>query len=263
MYCSDTGILLRDLAISFWGPPGEDSISLYDFYISILTTIGLMIEIESNYFLPSLRLEYNTNKPTVESDSMIIRYNVSLIPFHKQCEFVAVFTNMSFKDIDITLKFKPCAYYNVVKFECISKDDKVIAVASVRFRCEYLEIFLTGVTKDRTVYSVLKTSCIQVLHKLCADYEALRYRLAIVCPESEEGEPHFIMFDPVVPHISITCDECDHKCDVSSHPAGNWVSSAYLGDVKTAIHPKGESLFAHYSEISYSLLIKLTWHNNT
>ena len=98
---------------------------------------------------------------------MIIKYNMALIPFHKLCLFVDVFTKERSDQIDIVVKFLPCADYNVVKFECV-KADKIIANASVRFRCKYLELFVTGVSNSYPeVYSILKTACVKVLNK-CA-----------------------------------------------------------------------------------------------
>ena len=165
---------------------------------------------------------------------------MALIPFHKLCLFVDVFTKERSDQIDIVVKFLPCADYNVVKFECV-KAYKVIANASVRFRSKYLELFVTGVSKSYpVVYSVLKTACVKVLNKMCTEFEGLKFTLAIVCPKSEYPL-HFAKFDPTVPSGRLTCDDptCAHQFDTSSHPAGQWVLSAYMNDPKTAIHPKG------------------------
>lgn len=231
------GILTESRARSLWGDSMTGSISHSDFYISVLSTIGLMIEVESNYFLPSLRIKNDTNKPSITSNSMIILYNVSLIPFHKQCEFVATFTKACYEGI--TLKFAKCPYYNVVRFECIIAD-KTVAIASVRFCSKYLEISITEASENNIpIYSLLKTSCVDVLGKLCSTYKALRYKLTIVCPGSVKSSPHFMEFDPCVPSASLTCNECKDTYSVSSHQARHWVTSAYLDDPKHAIHPKG------------------------
>lgn len=198
--------------------------------------LGMMTEVPNYFFLPSLRLDYSRGRPSTESDSMIMKYNISLIPFHKLCLFVDVFTQKRSDKIDIVVKFLSCADYNVVKFECV-KADKVIAVASVRFRCQYLELFVTGVsTTHKEVYSLLKTSCVIVLNKMCTEFEGLKFTLAIVCPKSEDSL-HFAKFDPTVPSGHLTCDECNHEFDTSSHPAGQWVLSAYIDHL---VYPSGK-----------------------
>ena len=131
----NNGLLSEKHARAIWSGPGKESVSRYDFYTSILTTFGMMIQVPDYFFLPSLRLDYSRDKPSTESNSMIIRYNTALIPFHKLCLFVDVFTKERSDQIDIVVKFLPCADYNVVKSECV-KADKVIAIASVRFRCK-------------------------------------------------------------------------------------------------------------------------------
>ena len=127
-----------------------------------------------------------------------------------------------------------------MKFECV-KADKVIAIASVRFRCEYLELFVTGVSKSNPeVYSVLKTACIKVLNKMCTESQGLKYTLGIVCPKSKDAL-HLAEFDPTVTCKHLTCSDpnCAHQFDTSTHPAGQWVLSPYTEHPKTAIHPKG------------------------
>ena len=236
----NNGLLSEKKARDIWSGPGNESVSRYNFYTSILTTFGMMTQVPDHFFLPSLRLDYSRDRPSTESNSMIILYNMALIPFHKICLFVDVFTKERSDQIDIVVKFLPCADYNVVKFECV-KADKVIAIASVRFRCQYLELFVTGVSKSYpAVYSVLKTACVKVLNKMCTEFEGLKFTLAIVCPKSEDPL-HFAKFDPTVPSGHLTCDDpaCAHQFDMSSHPAGQWVLSAYTNDPKTAIHPKG------------------------
>ena len=130
-------------------------------------------------------------------------------------------------------------------------DGKAIAVASVRFRCNYLELFVThshGVTVPKTtvtaLYSLLKTVCIELLHEMCLG-SVLRYDLAIVCPDSEKDKPHFMIFDPLEVSEQTTilyCNYGSHMCDhdITSHPARNWVRAAYTGNSKNAIHPNGK-----------------------
>lgn len=250
----ENGLLSDDLARSIWNTSSDTdrSISDYSFYKSVLMSFGLMVIIEScddntTYFMPSLRSDYNTEKPTVTSNSMIIVYNISVIPCHKQCAFVAHFTNLRPEQEGFTLKLKECSDYNVVKFDCVLKG-VVKAEAMVRFRYDYLELCIhsSSDSLEPTIYSRLKTACIQVLSKICADYEGLKYKLAIICPRSEEGDPHFIPFNPLNGSISsLKCHES--KCplngndhDFSTHPAILWVKSAYSGGFTTAVHPNGK-----------------------
>ena len=236
----NNGLLSEKKARDIWLGPGNESITRYEFYTSILMTFGLMTQVPDYFFLPSLRLDYSRDKPSTESNSMIILYNMALIPFHKLCAFVDVFTKERSDKTGINIRFLPCADYNVAKFECV-KADKVIAVASIRFRSEYLELFVTGVSNSHPeIYSILKTACVKVLIAMCTEFEALRFKLAIVCPKSKDPL-HFAEFDPTVPSKRLTCDEptCDHQLDTSAHPAGQWVLSGYTEHPKTAIHPKG------------------------
>ena len=240
------GILSKQLAKSFWETTGDGSTGLYAFYTSVLISLGLMIPLESDYFMPSIRSEYDTRRPTSESNSLIFLYNVSLIPFHKQCKFVKAF--MEAKSDTIALKFKLCSSYNVVEFDCMS-NGKHIAVASVRFRCKYLELFITNVTAPRATVtalcSFLKTECIELLHKMCLD-SVLRYDLAIVCPESEKDKPDFMIFDTLEEgeHTTVlSCHACLCKHNITSHPARNWVRAAFAGNPKNAIHPNGNWTF--------------------
>ena len=231
------GLLSKEQARAIWSGVVNESISLYDFYTSILMTFGLMTQVTDCFFLPSLRLKYNTCKPSPESNSMIIKYNMALIPFHKLCLFVDVFTK---EHSDIVLIFSPCADYNVAEFKCM-KADQVIAKASIRFRCEYLELFITDFSSSHAeLCCFLKTACVQVLNEMCSEFKVLKYTLSIVCPKSE-NDLHFAKFDPTIPSKQLTCEDssCNCKFDTSTHPAGQWVLSAYSKHPKTAVHPRG------------------------
>ena len=103
----NNGLLSEKEARDIWSSPGNESISRYDFYTSILTTFGMMIKVPDYFFLPSLRLDYSRGRPSTESNSMIIKYNMALIPFHKLCLFVNVFTKKRSDQIDIVVKFLP------------------------------------------------------------------------------------------------------------------------------------------------------------
>jgi len=242
------GLLPDDLARSIWSAETSESypVSEHEFFTFVLTTslrlmVKLVSEPEIEYFMPSLRSEYDKEKPTTKSDSMIITYNIPHVHFHKLCEFALTFSN--FKREVLTTKLNSCKFYNVVEFSCFISGEKK-ATASVRFRFEYIELLISTINTQHheleTLHSFLKTACIEMLHEFCQEYENLRYRLAIVCPQSEAGNPHFIYFDPMFNSIeNIKCDCGKSPSDLSSHPAILWVQSAYQGNRGRDINLQG------------------------
>lgn len=246
------GLFSEGLARDLWSDCGTESVSRYKFYTSVLISFGLMLKLKDSsklFFMPSLRSTYDTELPTAKSNSLIIIYSISLLPFHKQCEFVTFFENASNDCYKIVMK--ECSSYNVIKFGCsVIRRHGVAVEFSIRFRCEFLELLLTPSSTSSEemnvqVSSFLKTTCIKLLNNICMDFRGLRYNLAIVCPFSEGSRPHFIKFSTL--ETSLSGHSCDtRRCkfntdgyDLESHPAFHWVKSEFQGDRKYAIHPEG------------------------
>ena len=240
----DYGMLTKKLARSFWNE------SDYKFYTSVLTSFGLMIEFDdTKFFMPSLRSKYDTRTPTRLSNSLIVLYkNVSLLPFHKQCEFVTYFQNVRHEKFNITLK--QCSDYNVVKFTCRAAGSDGVVEVAVRFRCEYLELNIVESTFIDTTINIeiagfFKEICINLLNRM--EFRGFRSHLAIVCPDSKEP-PHWLTFkNPKSTQLENHCS--DPQCGFNGrgyvhdkHPAINWVKSE-IQDKSS--HPDGKSI-AHY-----------------
>lgn len=189
------GFLSYKLCRYIWGDNGGGLCALYS---SILGNVGLLVELKSKevpdfspvYFMPSLRMEYEEAEVSNESTSLIIDYNVSLIPFHKQCAFVKYFQSHPHME---TVKVLDCSRYNVVKFRWSSFEGDVDI--AILFRREYLEVSVTSYSSNHAcVYSTVKTACAEVLNRIRKeDITVLRYSFAVVCPRSGL-KPHFIPF---------------------------------------------------------------------
>ena len=259
------GLLSESLARRLWDVCGKESLSRYKFYTSVLISFGLMIKLVDGqmFFMPSLRSTYDRELPTAKSNSLIILYSISLLPFHKQCEFVAFFESASNDYYKIAMK--ECSSYNVITFNCHVKRHGVTAEFAIRFRCDFLELFLNPTSSihsediDIEVSSFVKTTCIKLLnHKVCVDFPGLRYDLAIVCPRSDGLRPHFIKFGTL--ENSLKGHKCNARlCDFNSstdsidhesHPAFHWVKSGFSDNDKYAIHPEGRCIGVPQSERS-------------
>ena len=243
---TENGLISEELAKSLWQSHAD-----FDFYTSVLSGIGLMVKLKTrnDYFMPSLRLKYETEKPDADSNSLLMVYNISLIPFHKQCEFVNHFQMLVREKWKLI--FKECPFYNVIIFDCIHVES-TIAEVSIRFRREFLELSLkvndkaqnlTDATRAE-IYSCLKTACVEVLNKIRASCRDLRYKFAIVCPKSGPKEKlHFIEFDPI--DTSIDNLKCSENCSLTKDELKSrvlWIDSAYQGTFQSAVHPDGELL---------------------
>jgi hypothetical protein len=119
---------------------------------------------------------------------------------------------------------------------------------AVRFRCDFLELFLipTTLSSEGTnvqVSSFIKTTCIMLLNKISLEFPGFRYYLAIVCPHSNDSSPHFIKFGTL--ETSLEGRTCNNQHDVhaynfESHPSFHWVKSKFQKEHKYAIHPEGQ-----------------------
>ena len=228
------GLLFIEQAKVLW----EDEKS-YKFYTSVLLSVGLMAKVDDNkFFIPSLRLEYDTNEPTTHSNSLIVTFSIRLIPFHKQCEFVSHFKEYAYGDCNIT--FNPdCSWYNVVRFKCERRG--IIYNFVIRFRSDYIEIFIES-SEDAPqppteIYSCLKRACADVLMKISKEYSGLQYKFGVVCPKSDSDAPHFVTFSL----LTTSHEECD-KCNTckshtlsSLHPAINWIESVFIGGYSAGV----------------------------
>lgn len=226
------GILSKKVARYFWSDVcGKESVSHYEFYTSVLLKFGLMVEIANdNYFMPSLRSTYDKTTPTATSNSLIIVYDKSLLPFHKQCEFVTYFGSFSNASYKTTLT--KCSAYNVIKFDCVDKCHNVEVIITIRFRSDFLELFITSKSACSEdiyiqIYDFLKKSCVMALNNM--EFRGLHYNLAIVCPESEKSGLHFIKFRHNETSLLHGCslDDCkfNGNKDLDSHPAIHWVNT--------------------------------------
>lgn len=237
------GLLLVEKAKEIWQDGGyhdHESIRLYDFYTSVLLSVGLMVEVdETRFFLPSLRLKYDPDKPSPQSNSLIVEFSIRMIPFHKQCEFVS-----HFKKYYCSISFdSDCSWYNVMSFEC--KKNGEIFNFDIRFRSEYLEIIIkpSRTSPPAEIYSCLKRACADVLTKISKEYSDLRYKFGVVCPRSKTGdEPHFVTFSILTTSPS-ECDKCD-TCKAftlsSSHPAIAWIKSVFIGGYNAGVLVDGK-----------------------
>ena len=244
---TECGIISEKLARSLWQGCGYESISLCDFYISILLSIGLMVKLKKSdtapvYYMPSLCSKCDTAEPDVFSDSLIIDYSISAIPFHMLCGFVNHFQNHD----HITLTKSP--YCNVVNFAW--KSDDGAANITIRFCRQFLEISITDISEGShsflaSIYSTVKTGCIEVLNKIRSDLVQFRCKYSIICPKSKD-KPHFVQFNiSDTSEGNLKCIKCDcSEIELSKFPARLlWVQAAYQGNFQSTLHPDGKLLY--------------------
>lgn len=247
LHLVSNGYLSKSLARSYWacGP-------VYEFYTSVLAgaSVGLMVEIDcERYFMPSLRTEYDTSKPTSRSNSLLTRYNsISHLPFHKQCDLVAFFQEKHDYDGLYRLQLKDCSYYNVVKFSCLD-DGKQAAEIFVRFRRDFLELCISSPLNHENIptgiYSFLKTKWVSFLKEVGSTIPGFYYRLAIFCPNSTEDNIHLpSLYLPQ--HQDVRCRECarEQKSEEEvmqvdcTYPVKHWIEAACTNR-KTVVQPEG------------------------
>ena len=230
------GILSEDVVRSLW-QGSEGTMTLSNFYVSVLINVELMMKLEDKYFVPSLRLRYDTEIPSAESSSLIITSNFSLIPYQKQRDFVKYFTT-HFKE---TISFTDCPFYNAVTFKWKSKSEEVDF--KVRFSRDHIELVLdnfAGIPESLaiTLCSILKTACVETMNYMCKKLPTLRYKLAILCPKSHSSSLHFVPFDILETAVEkLHCSKCSE--DISNFTNLVWVKSAYKGSIRSAIHEDG------------------------
>ena len=193
----ESGFVSTDLCEKLWGSSSTSH------YISILTRVGLMVDIKRNgfstHFMPSLRAEYS--EPSMNSGSMFIISSISSIPFHTQCIFAKCFLAV-FKGAEV----EECPYYNVLKMKLSSQ-----TTMSVTFDSKYLKVTTVSEDPNDTVsgdeLSAIKNACADALNKIrCEVVKDLRYQFGVVCP-SGESEVHFFFFDG-----SCNASSEDQKC---------------------------------------------------
>lgn len=160
------GFLRRNLAERLWNVEGNE-------YISVFIKFHLMVKIPDTElcFMPTLRFKHYKEIPSKYSNSLIVLYSRSLLPFSKQCEFVTEILKLKNDCYRFTLEY--CLHYNVINFRCevsASAFSSNTLKIAVRFRSDYLELCITDPNCDSEpvniicdVCNLLKTACTQVL----------------------------------------------------------------------------------------------------
>ena len=219
------GIVSDELVRSVWQGPPEGSLSPSEFYVNVLKNVGLMMDLNGKYLMPSLKLEYDDSKP--KPDSLIITANKSAVSFRKQCSFLNEFiSNPLLKD---KIQFTECPIYNIATFDWVA--DGITAKISIQFNREYIQISVDS--PSTTARSVLKTACVAIMNRISADKLGVRYEFCVVCPKSG----HFVPFD--VLDTSINELKCP-KCSKSFSANFEWIKCAYTGNIRAVLHYKGK-----------------------
>ena len=222
------GFLSKNLCHYIWGqhPP-----RLCGFYISVLMRVGLMIELQNHsqeFFMPSLRTEHKQKNVNASSTSLLVLFDTTSIPFHKQCLFVKYFQKNGAEVLS-------SSFYNVLKLQL---QDYVIV--TILFCKMFLEISINFTNSELPkhtrdgAYSTAKSTCARVLNRMRSkgvqerdDILDFRYHFAVCCPNSAPQQCHYIIFQDSCQPENIWCNTCKANIDEKTMPERSlWMMSA-------------------------------------
>lgn len=195
-----------------------------DFYLQTLEGIGVIAHIPTDYvehlgfrsgskiyFMPTLRPNFWSEKPSLESNSLIISgesFHRGHLIVHRQSEFLLYLLQHYHEYFSL----KRNREYNVLHFQWSSPNLK--ADVYIRFVVVYAEIEIkpcsTVETEDYDfLCSVLKTASIEIFGR-SNEY----FHLGFICPHSDGKEYpdglHFLPFHPLA--LERNRLYCHHKC---------------------------------------------------
>lgn len=233
------GIVSKQVVRSLWQGAYDSSMSNSDFYVSVLSNVGLLTVLDDDdckYFVPSLRLKH-CRKPA-SFGSLIINSNVSLTPFSgKQCQFVEHLTHHHKATIRLD---EECSFYNsVVLYWKRNKEDQQEAKIIINFFHDFIEVSIDFLSIPKSLssilYSFIKTECVAIMNKISQRKDSLQYKFAIVCPKSIQKSPHFVAFEVLETNVEeLQCSKCSYL--LSGENELQWVKTAYQGSQRSAIH---------------------------
>ena len=278
------GFLSDKLALELWPGEGEGGMTEAQFLLHILKDLKVIVQIDRIlprpteetkttpfcdegqhcYFMPSLRPDFDTTEPKLDSNSLVVVYNVAMIPFHLQSDIVLYLQSQVGKEIT----YDPKPFYNTVCFKWCDPKEQCEANITVRFRMEQIEVSIKfskqapRMSLVTHLFSALKTACVHLLQQLSSQIKGFKYDLAIVCPLSNGGsshskltptsqrKAHFITFNPLATkETSFFCDVCKTSVPSDQLPWARllWTQVAYKGTSQQAVHPDGKSCapFSH------------------
>ena len=271
------------LARKIWSTKAEDQMSAHVFCLKALEALTIITEIRPNflpdilqpnhqsfgkcYFMPTVRTGYKKDD-NIKSDALYITYDTDIIPFHQLGRFVEYLQSRYDKNI----RLKECSNYNEAKFEWVEKpliqsDEKKnepLATISVIFNCQTK--LLSGVVQvvvkmevddadnslKQHIYSVMKTACVEIFHKIGSESPRHQYRLAVPCPlqstkPSTGQKPHLLKFQiSQYNGIGMYCTECEQYTTEAEAERLLWVKAAYKGPAAYSVYHAGTYIYYLY-----------------
>lgn len=247
------GFVSDNVASELWPGEGEGGMSEADYFLHVLEDLNVIARIDPKqlksiqeivpvsqhcFFMPSLRPDFDTSVPKFDSDSLLIVYNVAMIPFHLQSDVIKYLQSQ----LGDSLTFDPKSYYNTVCFRWRDSEQMCEASISVLFQVEQVEVsvkFLSQkppMSQVTNLFSTLKTLCIQMLQQLSSQIKGFEYKLAIVCPHSNRSQTkvHYITFHPLsTKQTAFFCEKCNQTIELPRMRL-LWTQVAFNGPSKPA-----------------------------
>ena len=230
------GFLTFNLAHHLW--------SEYEcnFYLQMLEAIKVIAHIPSEYlelpniqrenkiyFMPTLRPEFYSEKPSTDCNSLIISgesFHWGHLVVHRQSDFLLYLLHHYKNYISLERNRK----YNVMHFRWCSP--KLQADVYIRFIVTYAEIEIKPCSSYEMedfdfLCCALKTACIEIFGK-SNEY----FNLGFICPESDGKEYpdglHFLPFHPLAQERDKLY--CHHKCRkfiLLNEEQKHWIRAPY------------------------------------
>ena len=256
------GFVAGQLASELWPGEGEGAMTEAQFFIHVLEDLNVIARMHPNqvksikeishtcaegqncYFMPTLRPHFDTAVPNFNSNSLVIVYNVAMIPFHLQSNIMIHVQSQ----LGGTVTFDAKQFYNTVCFKWSDPQQGCNADIAVKFQTEQIEVSVQFLGKQPRMptltylFSTLKTICIQMLQQVSSQIKGFEYKLAMVCPHSGDSRTppskcHFITFHPLaIKQKSFFCEKCQMliNSDQLLWSKVLWTQVAFSGTTKSA-----------------------------
>ena len=220
------GLLSYDL-VKYICKDCEDDCNLY---IEVLQRLGFIAKAgdlfylgsyRGFYFFPSLRSKHCPRDTPSDQDSLFVLFPKE-VPFDVQPQFIKYFENQFGNEM--TILSEEC--YDALRLSW--SDDEGTADIHIRFLLSFAEVSVTIPPDSQStsfrskLYSILKTTCMDIFNKTAREVPGMRYNLAVLCPICTDPEikSHFIKFHS--DHDETFCDTCKDCIDIHGN-SRTWI----------------------------------------
>ena len=264
------GFLSQKLAVHLWPEEGEGKMSQAHFLISVLKQFRFALptkdlHLDSDdlnidegklcHYMPSLRPDFDTTEPKGDANSLFVTYNDAVLPFNFSTDVILHLIN----HFGGTITYTPKPFYNTVSFKWHDTQEQRDADVIVRFHTEHLEVsvkFLSQAPRMSTVttiFSQLKSACIELFEQLSSKIEEVNYEFAVICPYGNESSSHtrkmasplsskkvhFVSFNPFsTEEKKLYCKTCKDIVSSDKLPWARllWTQVAYHGPSNSVLN---------------------------